>query len=77
MEKNKKNYKKNNYQKKYKNSKTDEKKVTYDSLVNADTITEIKQENNDFDKVLVMKYIAVSVILLAIIIVSLILFRKM
>ena len=79
MEKNKKNYyKKNNHKKNYyqKNSKKEEKKVTYDSLMHANTITETKDELS-YDKTKVMKCIAVSVVLMAIIIGSLILFSKM
>ena len=73
MGKNKKYYKKNYYKN---NQKKEEKKVTYDSLMHANTISEVK-DNNNYDKVLVMKYIAISAVLFAIIIGSLILFRNM
>ncbi len=77
MEKNKKYYKKNNYKNNYyKNNKPKEKKVTYDSLMHANTITEKNDEIN-YNKTQVMRYIAVSVVLMAIIIGSLILFSKM
>ena len=73
MGKNKKYYKKNYYKN---NNKKEEKKVTYDKLMHADTITEIKESNN-YNKMLIIKYVAVSVVLFAIIIGSLILFRNM
>ena len=73
MGKNKKYYKKNYYKN---NNKKEEKKVTYDKLMHADTITEIKEPNN-YNKMLIIKYVAVSVVLFAIIIGSLILFRNM
>ena len=83
MEKNKKNYynknnHKNNYQKKNKKKeiKEEKNKVTYDSLIHADTITEVKNEPQ-YNKVAVMKAIALSIIVFAIIICSLILFSKM
>lgn len=80
MEKNKKNYYKNNNKKNYYKSnkninKSENKKVTYDSLMHADTISEVKSEP-EYDRVLVMKSIALSIIIFAIIICSLILFRK-
>ena len=68
------NYKNGNYHKKEK--KTVEKKVTYDSLMQADIISETK-ENNDFNNLLIFKCIAVSIVLFAIIIGSLLLFSKM
>ena len=77
MEKNKKYYKKNYYKNNnHKKDKPKENKVTYDSLMHANTITETKDELS-YDKTKVMKCIAVSVVLMAIIIGSLILFSKM
>lgn len=70
MGKNKKYYKHN-----YKKNNSHEKKVTYDSLMHANIITENTAEVG-YDKFLVMKCIAVSVVLFAIIIGSLILFAK-
>lgn len=72
MGKNKKYYKKNYYKN---NHKQTEKKVTYDGLMHANTIT-TPDNNSDFDKLLVIKYIAISAVLFAIIIGSLLLFRK-
>ncbi len=72
MGKNKKYYKKNYYHK----PKKEEKKVTYDSLMHAKTITE-NNDKVDYNKLLIVKYIAISVILFAIIIGSLLLFRNM
>ena len=72
MGKNKKYYQKNNYH----NPKKEEKKVTYDSLMHAKTISE-RREEDDFDKLRVIKYIAISAVLFAIIIGSLLLFRNM
>ncbi len=74
MGKNKKYYK-NNYRKNNKNN-NEEKKVTYDSLMHAKTITEKKSEP-EYDRYLVMKCVAISVVLFAIIIGSFILFVKM
>ncbi len=76
MEKNKKNYKqkKQNY---YHKTKKVEKKVTYNSLMHAKTINEESIKDDSYDKVLVMKYIAVSVVLFAIIVCSFIIFRSM
>jgi hypothetical protein len=83
MEKNKKNYyKKNNKQNYYKkNNKKEEKKVekkvTYDSLMKADTISEVKTNNVEYNKSTIMKCIAITVVLFAIIVASLILFSHM
>ena len=80
MEKNKKNYyHKNNQAKKYysKNKKVEEKKITYDDLMHANTITETKDEKENINQYLIIKCIAVSIVLFAIIIGSLLLFSKM
>ena len=52
------------------------KKVTYDALMNAKTVTETKKKDN-FSKIMIIKYIAVTIILFAIIFGSIILFRQM
>ena len=75
MGKNKKYYKNNNYYHK-KNKKEEVKKVTYDSLMNTEVIAP-KDDELSYDKTLVLKCIAVSVVLFAIIICSLLLFSKM
>ena len=72
MGKNKKYYKKNYYHK----PKKEEKKVTYDSLMHADTITSERKEE-EYNKITIIKCIAISVVLFAIIIGSLLLFRNM
>ena len=76
--KNKKYYQKNYYRHNHKNKKKDvvEKKVTYESLMEAKTITENNKEDN-YSKLMMIKYIAISAILFAIIFGSLLLFRKM
>ena len=51
------------------------KRVTYDSLMNAKTVTETKKKDN-FSKIMIIKYIAVTIILFAIIFGSLVLFRQ-
>ena len=51
------------------------KKVTYDSLLTADTVTK-KEKKDNFSKMMIIKYIAVTVILFAIIFGSLLLFRR-
>ena len=51
------------------------RKITYDDLLKADTIIETKKKYN-YSKTMIIKYIAVSVILFAIIFGSLILFRQ-
>ena len=80
--KNKKYYQKNNYYKKNNNNKKKEerpveKKITYDTLMHADTVTTFKENEVDFNKLTIIKYIAVTIILFVIIIGSLILFRNM
>ena len=70
--KNKKYYKRNNY---YKKNNKKEKKVTYDSLMKAE-VSSNNETNQDLNKYLIIKCIAVSVVLFAIIIGSLLLFRK-
>lgn len=50
-------------------------KVTYDDLLHANTITDTKKKDI-FSKTMIIKYIAVSVVLFAIIFGSLILFRQ-
>ena len=77
MEKNKKNYKYNNKKNYYKKNKNETKKVTYDGLMHAKTISEINSNKVDYDKILIMKYIAVSIVIFAIIIGSLMIFRAM
>ena len=71
----KKNQTKKNYYKKEKANNI-EKKVTYDSLMHANTITE-KEEKENYNTIMIMKYIAITIILFAIIIGSFILFRQM
>ena len=75
--KNKKYYQKNYYKHNNKNKKKSvEKKVTYDSLMTANTITENNKEDN-YDRLLILKYIAITIVLFTIIITSFILFRNM
>ncbi len=76
MEKNKKYYKQNkkNY---YKKNKNEVKKVTYDGLMKAKTITETNNDDSSYNKILIMKYIAVSIVIFAIIIGSFLIFRAM
>ena len=72
--------KKNNYYYKKKGPKKKqekEKKVTYDSLVHANTISEVELEKEDNSKALIFKYIAVTIVLFAIIFGSILLFRQM
>ena len=83
MEKNKKNYyyknnKKNYYRKNNKNKEkvNDNKKVTYDSLMHTKVVTYYDGKDDDINKTLIIKYIAITVVLFAIIIGSLILFSK-
>lgn len=80
MEKNKKNYYKNNKKNYYKknNNKNEvkEEKMTYDKLMHAETISEPK-EKPQYDRVLVIRSIAISIVIFAIIVCSLILFSKM
>ena len=71
MGKNKKYYKKNYYK------KPEEKKVTYDKLMHAKVASNESKEDNNIDKMLMIKYIAISAVLFAIIIGSLLLFRQM
>lgn len=79
--KNKKYYQRNNYYKnnnnKKKEEKTTSKKITYDTLLHADTVATIKKNEVDFNKLTIIKYIAITIILFLIIIGSLILFRNM
>ena len=70
-----KNKKNNYYKKEKKNTILKEKKVTYDSLMHADTITKV-EKNDSYNTTTIIKYIAVSTVLLAIIIGSLLLFRQ-
>ncbi len=53
------------------------KKVTYDDLMHAKTVTEAEKKKDNYSKITIIKYIAVSIILFAIIIGSFILFRQM
>ena len=75
--KNKKCYYKKNYYKKNSKPKTttSEKKVTYDSLMHAKIITNSSDKKENIDKMLIIKYIAVTVVLFVIIICSLMLFK--
>ena len=73
MSKNKKYYKKNNY---YKKPETKKEDKTYESLMQARVIDDTIN-NNSIDKLQIVKYIAVSVVLFAIIIGSLLLLRQM
>ena len=73
--KNKKYYKKNYYYKNNKNKNNEvSKKGSYESLMTAKVI--IKESQDNFDSLLIMKYIAISVVIFAIIIGSFILFRS-
>ena len=77
MEKNKKYYKKNYYKKNNNNNKyipKENKKVTYDSLMKAEVIANDSMESN-YDNTVILRCIAISVVIFAIIICSLILFR--
>ena len=72
----KKNQVKKNYYKKEKNNGKVENKITYDQLIHANTIT--KEEKKDIDgKTLIIKYVAITVVLFAIILGSLLLFRQL
>ena len=51
------------------------KKITYDDLIHAKTITTHEKKDN-YSKIMIMKYIAISIVLFAIIIGSFILFRQ-
>ena len=84
MNKKKKNYyQKNYYNKKNKKNKSQEsnsskKKVTYDLLLKANTVSEITQEEkDDYSKIQIIKYIAITVVLFAIIFGSILLFSQM
>ena len=74
--KNKKYYKKNYYHHNNNNyqKKPVENKKTYESLMSAKVIT--KEPVDSFNNILIMKYIAISVVIFAIIIGSFILFRS-
>ena len=75
--KNKKYYKNNNYNrnnKKNNNNTTKINEVTYDSLLKAKIDTNHNSEN-EFDKLLIIKYVALTIVLFTIIICSLILFK--
>lgn len=70
--KNKKYYKKNYYKK---NKQSNENKVTYESLLNANPVSYNNNISFDINKTLIMKYIAITIVLFTIIVCSLILFR--
>ena len=74
MAKNKKYYKKNNY---YKKPEEKKEEKTYKSLVNVQITDDNTLGDNNVNKLLIVKYIAVSVVLFAILIGSLLLFRQM
>ena len=76
--KNKKYYQKQYYNHHHNNKKkkVEENKITYERLLEADTITENNKEDN-YNKLMMVKYIAITTILFAIIFGSLLLFRKM
>ena len=77
MEKNKKYYKKNYYKKNNNNNKNivkEKKKITYDSLMKAEVVNNDSLDTS-YDNTVILKCIAISVIIFAIIICSLILFR--
>ncbi len=52
------------------------KEITYDSLLKADIASVNKQENNNPNMMTIIKVIAITIVLFAIIFGSLILFRK-
>ena len=70
--KNKKYYKKSYYKK---NKQSNENKVTYESLLNANPVSYNNNISFDINKTLIMKYIAITIVLFTIIVCSLILFR--
>ena len=70
--KNNKYYKKNYYKK---NKQSNEKKVTYESLLNTNTSDDTDKISFDINKTLIMKYIAITIVLFTIIICSIILFK--
>lgn len=51
------------------------KKITYNDLLHADTVSKSEKKDN-INKIMIFKYIAVTIVLFAIIFGSLLLFRK-
>ncbi len=67
---------KHNYHKKTKkNNEVKETKVTYDSLMHAD-IEILPEKQESYNRITIIKYIAITIVLFAIIFGSLLLFRQ-